>query len=194
MGSPTLKPRVAQLRRAPLLQRGGWGFESLTADGTSSATPSKLSLAEQPPCKRKAVGSIPTWGSSPPRSPTWQRHPAQTRTSRGSNPRGGTLGMGEPGFPHRPPLWADMAVDPVSLAACQAGLRRHGAYDLEGAIERGGRGPSAHRPSPHVWCGSRRTMRRRPMAGRPAVTRRMLVRPQPSQCFPRSSKRQDLRL
>lgn len=117
------RPRVAQLRRAPLLQRGGWGFESLTAD-----TPLKLSQAEQPPCKRKAVGSIPTWGSSPPRSPTWQRHPAQTRTSRGSNPRGGI------------------------------------------------------------------TVRRRPMAGRPAVTRRTLVRPQPSQCFPRSSKRQDLRL
>ena len=58
--------------------------------GTSSPMPSKLSLAEQPPCKRKAVGSIPTWGSSSPRSPTWQRHPAQTRTSRGSNPRGGT--------------------------------------------------------------------------------------------------------
>ena len=79
------RPRVAQLRRAPLLQRGGWGFESLAAD-----MPLKLSSAEQPPCKRKAVGSIPTWGSSSPRSPTWQRHPAQTRTSRGSNPRGGT--------------------------------------------------------------------------------------------------------
>ena len=86
------------MRRAPLLQRGGWGFESLTAD-----TPSKLSQAEQPPCKRKAVGSIPTWGSSPPRSPTWQRHPAQNRTSRGSNPRGGTGGGGTPWFPHRPP-------------------------------------------------------------------------------------------
>ena len=92
------RPRVAQLRRAPLLHRGGWGFESLTAD-----TPSKLSSAEQPPCKRKAVGSIPTWGSSPPRSPTWQRHPAQNRTSRGSNPRGGTGGWGNPWFPHRPP-------------------------------------------------------------------------------------------
>ena len=80
-------PRVAQLRRAPLLQRGGWGFESLTAD-----TPLKLSSAEQPPCKRTVVGSIPTWGSrSPtPRSPTRQRRPAQTREVRGSNPRGGT--------------------------------------------------------------------------------------------------------
>ena len=54
------RPRVAQLRRAPLLQRGGWGFESLAAD-----MPLKLSSAEQPPCKRKAVGSIPTWGSHP---------------------------------------------------------------------------------------------------------------------------------
>ena len=79
------RPRVAQLRRAPLLQRGGWRFESFAAD-----TPLKLSSAEQPPCKRTVVGSIPTWGSSSPRSPTWQRHPAQTRTSRGSNPRGGT--------------------------------------------------------------------------------------------------------
>ena len=70
--------------------------------GTSSPTPSKLSSAEQPPCKRKAVGSIPTWGSSPPRSPTWQRHPAQNRTSRGSNPRGGTWGGGTPWFPHQP--------------------------------------------------------------------------------------------
>ena len=87
------------MRRAPLLQRGGWGFESLTAD-----TPSKLSSAEQPPCKRKAVGSIPTWGSSPPRSPTWQRHPAQNRTSRGSNPRGGTFGGGTPRSPTSPPL------------------------------------------------------------------------------------------
>ena len=95
------RPRVAQLRRAPLLQRGGWGFESLTAD-----TPLKLSSAEQPPCKRKAVGSIPTWGSSPPRSPTWQRHPAQTRTSRGSNPRGGTFGGGTHGSPPAPSFGA----------------------------------------------------------------------------------------
>lgn len=86
-GVPPRHPRVAQLRRAPLLQRGGWGFESLTAD-----TPLKLSSAEQPPCKRTVVGSIPTWGSrSPtPRSPTRQRRPAQTREVRGSNPRGGT--------------------------------------------------------------------------------------------------------
>ena len=111
------RPRVAQLRRAPLLQRGGWGFESLAAD-----MPLKLSSAEQPPCKRKAVGSIPTWGSSPPRSPTWQRHPAQNRTSRGSNPRGGTR-----------------RCDVVQSA------------------------------------------------GRPAVTRTTLVRPQPSQLIPRSS-------
>jgi hypothetical protein len=45
--------------RAPLLQRGGWGFDSLAAD-------------------------------SSPRSPNWQRRPAQTRKVRGSNPRGGT--------------------------------------------------------------------------------------------------------
>jgi hypothetical protein len=56
---PPLRPRVAQLRRAPLLQRGGWGFESLAAD----CMPLKLSSAEQPPCKRTVVGSIPTWGS-----------------------------------------------------------------------------------------------------------------------------------
>ena len=150
------------MRRAPLLQRGGWGFESLAAD-----MPLKLSSAEQPPCKRKAVGSIPTWGSdvgepmvpprapslgactgrpslglpggeaalrprrvangrpsstSSPRSPTWQRHPAQNRTSRGSNPRGGT-----------------QRCDVVQSA------------------------------------------------GRPAVTRTTLVRPQPSQLVPRSS-------
>jgi hypothetical protein len=54
----TSQPRVAQLRRAPLLQRGGWRFESFAAD-----TPLKLSSAEQPPCKRTVVGSIPTWGS-----------------------------------------------------------------------------------------------------------------------------------
>jgi hypothetical protein len=119
--STTHHPRVAQQRRAPLLQRGGWGFESLAADhaleaqlgraaayyivgepmvpprapsfvvATSRAVgplgrrsrpsalrvssladviglspPLKLSSAEQPPCKRTVVGSIPTWGSSFP--------------------------------------------------------------------------------------------------------------------------------
>ena len=81
----THHPRVAQQRRAPLLQRGGWGFESLAADlpliaqpgrGAGSRarklevrillrglTPLKLSSAERPPCKRTGVGSIPTWGS-----------------------------------------------------------------------------------------------------------------------------------
>ena len=109
--------------------------------GTSSPTPSKLSLAEQPPCKRKAVGSIPTWGSSPPRSPTWQRHPAQNRTSRGSNPRGGTLGGGTHGSPASPLLRGEHhRMRRVGLPAGQAGLRRHSAYDLEGAIEPGGPG------------------------------------------------------
>ena len=166
------------MRRAPLLQRGGWGFESLAAD-----RPLKLSSAEQPPCKRKAVGSIPTWGSSSPRSPTWQRHPAQTRTSRGSNPRGGTGGGGTHGSPTGP-LLRGVHHRAVSLPAGQAGLRRHCA-DSTGRGDRSGPGPvhplaASAMPLTHA-------MRRRSMAGRPAVTRTTLVRPQPSQLIPRSS-------
>lgn len=72
----SLHPRVAQLRRAPLLQRGGWGFESLTAD-----MPLKLSSAERPPCKRTVVGSIPTWGSD--------AHPLVAQHGRGARFRPG---------------------------------------------------------------------------------------------------------
>src|SRR5687768_12716929 len=75
-GFPHVLPRVAQLRRAPLLQRGGWGFESLAAD-----MPLRLGSAEQPPCKRTVVGSIPSWGFGvgeplvPPRAPSsWLPH------------------------------------------------------------------------------------------------------------------------
>jgi hypothetical protein len=160
MGSPTL-PRVAQLRRAPLLQGGGWGFESLAAD-----MPLKLSSAEQPPCKRTVVGSIPTWGSSSPRSPTRQRHPAQTREVRGSNPRGGTGRGGTRGFPTS--LLVLRRAWIVGLPAGEAGLRPRG---------------------PHARVTAERiaSLRCRPKVGRPAVTRRMLVRPQPSQLVPRSS-------
>ena len=143
------RPRVAQLRRAPLLQRGGWGFESLAAD-----MPLKLSSAEQPPCKRTVVGSIPTWGSLPPRSPTSAEasgsDPDQSwfESTRGDSMTAPLTVRGPPGRRSRP------------LAA--------------------GRAASA---PPR----SRNPMRRRSMAGHPAVNRTTLVRPQPSQLIPRSS-------
>ena len=122
------RPRVAQLRRAPLLQRGGWGFESLTAD-----MPLKLSSAEQPPCKRKAVGSIPTWGSSPlvaqpGRGIRLRPGPVVVRIHAGG------LGVGEPMVPPPAPSFgAYTTVRLVSLPAGQAGLRRHCADNLAGA-------------------------------------------------------------
>ena len=142
------------MRRAPLLQRGGWGFESFTAD-----TPLKLSSAEQPPRKRTVVGSIPTWGSSPPRSPTWQRHPAQTRTSRGSSPRGG-LGVGASMVPHRPRGRGATATVPK---------RQSGPPPRRLAV--------CHTPS-IVRCDVVQT------AGRPAVTRRTLFDPSRRSSFP----------
>ena len=110
------RPRVAQLRRAPLLQRGGWGFESLAAD-----TPSKLSRQSS----RLVSGRLSV------RSRPGALHPLVAQHGRGIRLRPG----------------------PVVVRIHAGGL----------------------------------TVRRRPMAGRPAVTRRTLVRPQPSQCFPRSS-------
>ena len=152
---PRSRPRVAQLRRAPLLPRGGWGFESLAAD-----MPLKLSSAEQPPCKRKAVGSIPTWGfdvGEPHGSPTG--HLSGACTGRPSS--------------------ASRAAKPPSGRDASRMVDRRVRHPLVAQLaEASGSEPE------QSWFESTRGDSRCDVvqsAGQPAVTRTTLVRPQPSQ-------------
>ena len=155
------RPRVAQLRRAPLLQGGGWGFESLAAD-----MPLKLSSAEQPPCKRKAVGSIPTWGFD-----VGEHHGSPTGHLSGAC-------TGRPSSVSR-------AAKPPSGRDASRMVDRRVRHPLVAQLaEASGSEPE------QSWFESTRGDSRCDvvqMAGRPAVTRSTLVRPQPSQLIPRSS-------
>ncbi len=115
---PHLLPRVAQWRRAPLLQRGGWGFESLAAD-PSLRSPTRQ---RRPAQTRKVRGSNPRGGTHCGVVQTAGR-PVVTRAMlvRAQPPQ---LIVGEPMVPPRAPSFRAGRIGPaLGLPAGKAGLR-----------------------------------------------------------------------